>query len=151
MARMHSRKRGKSGSKRPIKKAVPTWTRYKGREVEMLIAKLAKEGNGPSQIGIQLRDIYGIPSAKALTQKSIVKTLEEKGLMTALPEDLLAVIRRKVSVNKHLEANKKDMVGKRGLQLIDSKIKRLVDYYKKSGRLAPDWKYDPDKIRLLIE
>ena len=45
MARMHSRKKGKSGSRRPIKKTPQTWVRYKSKEAELLIVKLAKEGN----------------------------------------------------------------------------------------------------------
>ena len=36
MARMYSRKHGKSGSKKPAKKVNPSWTRYKGKEVELL-------------------------------------------------------------------------------------------------------------------
>ena len=151
MARMHSRKRGKSGSKNPVKKTVPSWVRYKANEVELLIVKLAKEGNTASQIGIQLRDGYGIPDVKIITKKTITKILAEKKLLKELPEDLMALIRKNVLVRKHLENNHKDMVGKRGLQLADSKIKRLVDYYKKSGRIAADWKYDPKKLKLLIE
>jgi small subunit ribosomal protein S15 len=151
MARMHSRKRGKSGSTRPVSKAVPSWVRYKAKEVELLVVKLAKEGNTASQIGIRLRDTYGIPDVKAITKKTITKTLAEKKLLGELPEDLLAVIRKNVLIRKHIENNKQDMVAKRGLQLADSKIKRLVDYYKDNGRLAKDWKYDPAKLRLLIE
>ena len=61
MARMHSRKRGKAGSKKPMKKVLPLWVRYKSKELELLIVKLAKEGKTPSQIGVILRDTYGIP------------------------------------------------------------------------------------------
>ena len=45
MARMHSRKRGKAGSKKPMKKVLPLWVRYKAKELELLIVKLAKETN----------------------------------------------------------------------------------------------------------
>ncbi len=151
MARMYSRKKGKSGSKKPLKKAVPSWVRYKGREVELLVAKLAKEGNTPSQIGLHLRDNYGIPDVRMLTKKSIIQILKEKNLLAELPEDLMAVIRKNVMLRKHLENNHADMVAKRGLQLVESRIRRLVGYYKSTGRLAADWKYDPEKIRLLIE
>jgi len=151
MARMHSRKRGKSGSVHPVKKTVPSWVRYKAKEVELLVVKLGKEGMTPSQIGIHLRDGYGIPGVKTITKKSITKILAEKKLLGELPEDLMAIIRKNVLVRKHLEGNHNDMVGKRGLQLADSKIKRLVDYYKKTGKLDKDWKYNPEKLRLLIE
>ena len=151
MARMHSRKKGKSGSTRPAKKTVPTWVRYKAKEVELLVVKLAKEGKTSSEIGLILRDGYGVPSVKAVTKKSVTQILEEKKLGRDLPEDLMAVIRKNVLVRKHLQNNHKDMVAKRGLQLADSKIRRLVKYYKKTGRLDKSWKYDPEKLRLLIE
>ena len=151
MARMHSRKKGKSGSTRPVKKTVPSWVRYKSKEAELLVVKLAKEGFSPSQIGVHLRDNYGIPNVKAITKKSVTKTLGEKNLLGEYPEDLMSAIRKNVLVRKHLENNNRDKTAKRGLQLADSKIMRLVKYYKRSGRLPADWKYDPEKLRLLIE
>jgi len=151
MGRMYSGARGKSGSKRPSKKTVPGWVRYKPKEVEMLIIKLAKEKYTPSQIGITLRDTYGIPSVRVLLNKSITQLLEEKKLLGALPEDLMALIKRSIMLKKHLEENKKDEVAKRGLNLTESKIKRIVKYYKATEVLSADWTYDPDKVRLLIE
>ena len=52
---------------------------------------------------------------------------------------------------KHMTKNHKDTTALRGIQLTESKIKRLVKYYKRSGRLPEDWKYEPDKIRLYLE
>ncbi len=151
MGKMYSGSRGQAGSKRPTKKTVPTWIRYKPKEVEMLLVKLAKEKNTPSQIGIILRDSYGVPSVKLLLGKSISQILDEKKLQAPLPEDLLALIKRSIMLKKHLEGNKKDQVAKRGVSLTESKIKRIVKYYRKTKRLAADWTYDPDKVRLLIE
>ena len=74
---MHSRKKGKHGSKKPAKKTAPSWILYKGKEIELLIAKLSKEGKNPSQIGTLLRDTYGIPNVVALCGKSISAILEE--------------------------------------------------------------------------
>lgn len=148
---MYSGKRGKSGSKRPVKKTAPGWIRYKPKEVEMLIVKLAKEKYTPSQIGIVLRDSYGIPSVRSLLNKSITQLLEEKKLQAALPEDILALIRKSIMLKKHVAENKKDEVAIRGIQLTESKIKRVVKYYKNSDRLSADWTYDPEKVRLLIE
>ncbi|MFW6450316.1 MAG: 30S ribosomal protein S15 [Nanoarchaeota archaeon] len=151
MARMHSRKRGVSGSNKPYRKSPPSWVRYKPKEIEMLVVKLAKEGKTASQIGIILRDSYGIPNVKDITGKKLHKILEEKKLSTEIPEDLMGVIKKNIKVRKHLEDNPTDKVAKRGLQLAESKIKRLVKYYKREGRLSADWRYDPEKVRLLIE
>ena len=151
MARMHSRDKGKSGSTKPTKKTSPSWSQYKPKEIELLIVKYAKEGKAPSQIGMFLRDEYGIPDVKIVTGKSITKILSEKKLMGELPEDLLSLIRKAILIRKHLEENHKDQPGKRGLRLTESKIMRLAKYYKKSGRLPTTWKYDPEKVKLTID
>mgnify|MGYP005840226595 CR=1 FL=1 len=151
MARMHSRAKGKSGSTKPAIKSVPSWVQYKAKEVEMLVAKYAKEGKKPSQIGLFLRDEYGIPDVKTLTGKSVTQILKEKKMSPELPEDLLALIKKSIILRKHIEENKKDNSAKRGLQLTDSKIRRLAKYYKKSGKLSVDWKYEPDKVKIYAQ
>ena len=140
---MHSRKHGKSGSKKPTKKVLPVWIRYKQKEVELIIAKLAKEGKNSSEIGIILRDTYGIPGARLLFKKKISVVLKEKNITSELPDDLTALIRKSVTIRKHMDSNKKDQTAKLGLLLTESKIKRLTKYYKKTGKLMSDWKYNP--------
>jgi small subunit ribosomal protein S15 len=151
MAKRYSRKKGKAGSKRPVRRTAPSWVRYKDREVEMLIVKLAKEGNSPSRIGLILRDSYGIPLSKQITGKKITKILKEKNLLPKLPEDLLALIKRSIAISKHLEKNYKDEAAVRGLALTENKIKALAKYYKKTKRLPVEWKFEPKKIRLYLE
>jgi small subunit ribosomal protein S15 len=151
MARMHSGAHGKSRSTKPSRKIVPGWLKYKPKEVELLIIKYAKEGKLPSQIGIYLRDEYGIPDVKAITKKSITQILAEKNLVKEVPEDLMALIRKAVLLRKHLTDNKHDMSAKRGLTLTESKIKRLTKYYRVSGKLPLNWKYDTEKIKLVVE
>ncbi|MFH1438953.1 MAG: 30S ribosomal protein S15 [Candidatus Woesearchaeota archaeon] len=150
MARMHSGAKGKSGSTKPFKDTAPTWVRYKSKEVELLITKLSKEKHTASEIGLILRDVYGIPRAKLITKKSISDILKEKNQLPDIPEDLMCLMKKSILLRKHIDENKKDMVSKRGLQLTDSKIRRLVKYYKNTKRLSSDWKYDSDKVRLLI-
>jgi len=151
MARMHSRKKGKSGSTKPAKEKKPVWVDKKPKEIELIIAKLAKEGHSGSQIGIILRDSYGIPDVKAVIEKSITQVLKEKGLEKELPEDLLALIKKTVEIRTHMEDNKQDNVAKRGLQLTESKIRRLVKYYKGTKRLAEEWKFNPKQAKMFIE
>ena len=145
MARKYSRKHGKSGSKKPIKKTLPVWLRYKPNEVEILIVKLAKEEKNASEIGIILRDTYGIPDVRTLCKKTISQILIEKKTAPELPDDLTALIRKSVAIRKHSETNNKDETAKRGLTLTESKIKLLTKYYKKSGKLASEWKFDPER------
>ena len=151
MARMYSRKKGKAGSKKPIKAAVPTWLRYKSKEIELLIAKLAKEGKTSSEIGIVLRDSYGVPDVKMITGKQVTKIMKEKNLLKELPQDVIDLMRRSVAIRKHVDANKKDMTAMHGLQITESKIKKLIKYYKRIGKIPAGWKYDPTKLKMYTE
>ncbi|MBI3032218.1 30S ribosomal protein S15 [Candidatus Woesearchaeota archaeon] len=151
MARMYSRKRGKSGSTKPVIKKVPGWMRYKAPEVELLVAKLAKDKHPVSEIGMILRDVYGVPSVKVVTGKSVTDILHDKKLSPEIPEELMSLLKKNVALLKHMGAHKQDMTAKRGLQLTISKINRVVKYYKSSGALPADWKYDLDKVKLLAE
>ena len=151
MARMYSRKRGKAGSKKPLKKTKPTWLTHKPKEIEILITRLAKDGKTSSEIGIIMRDTYGVPDVKTLSGKRITKILEEKKLLKEIPEDLLALIKKSVLIKKHLDENHKDMPALRGLQLTESKIKRLVKFYKSTTKLPLEWKYDPKSVKMYIE
>jgi len=150
MARMHSRDKGKAGSKRPARKTIPSWLRYKAKEVELLITKLAKEGRTPSRIGLVLRDTYGIFDIKLVTKKKITDILKQNKLLPELPEDLATLMKRSIALKKHLEKNHHDMTAKRGLQLTESKINRLVRYYRKIKKLPADYKYESEKAGLLV-
>ena len=130
---MHSRDKGKSGSNKPITKKVPSWVTHKTKEVEKLVVKLAKEGNSTAKIGLYLRDSYGIPSVKDILGKGVSKVLKENNLSGELPEDLLNLINKLVMIKKHFKENKQDKTAKRGTQLTESKINRLIKYYKKTN------------------
>ena len=148
MARMHSRKRGRSASKRPPANVDLSWVPLSKEEVEELVIKLAKKGHRPSEIGMILRDEYGVPLVKRITGDKITKILEKNGLKPEIPEDLENLIKRAYKVRKHLEVHRKDLVAKRGLSLIEAKIHRLVKYYKRVGKLPKDWKYTPEIAEL---
>ncbi|MBL7147418.1 MAG: 30S ribosomal protein S15 [Nanoarchaeota archaeon] len=150
MARLYSRAKGKSKSTKPIKKGKRSWVRYDKKELEQLIIKLVNQENTQSKIGLILRDTYGVPDVKVVLGKKLNKFLEENKLLDKLPEDLVNLIKKDISIMKHMGTNKKDMTAKRGLILTESKINRLVKYYKKNGKLNGGWKYDRDKAKLLI-
>ncbi len=147
MARIHARKKGKSGSKKPKRTGPVEWVTYSREEVEEFVVNLAKAGNTKSKIGLILRDQYGIPSVRDITGKSITQTLKENKLEKDLPEDLRNLIRRAFVLREHLSKHKKDIHNKHGLLLIESRIKRLVKYYKAEKRLPESWIYDPEKTR----
>jgi small subunit ribosomal protein S15 len=151
MARLYSKKRGKHSSKKPIRSSKPSWVKIKNSEIEKIIIDMAKQGKGSSQIGTTLRDSYGVPDVKLSLKKSITDVMKENKVYPQLPEDMLNLIKRAVMVRKHLEKNKMDLHSKRGLQLIESKIKRLGKYYIRMKKVPSDWRYDPEKAKLLVE
>ena len=145
---MHARKSGKSRSKKVKRSNVPEWVSYSAEEVEEIIEKLSKAGTTPSQIGLVLRDQYGIPDVSSITKKKITKILKEKNLAYKLPEDIRSLIQRATNLRRHLKEHGKDKHSTRGLKLVESKIHRLTKYYKSKGKLSESWRYDPDKARL---
>jgi len=142
LARLYSGKRGSSGSTRPVSRRPPAWFKYEPEEVDALVLKLSKEGNTPSLIGQILRDRYGIPLVSQVAGRRLEKIIPEEG-RTKLPEDLENLLRKATSATRHLEKNRKDYPNKRDLALIESKIHRLVSYYRKIGRIPKDWVYKP--------
>lgn len=148
MARMHSRKKGKSRSKKVKRASPPEWVSYTPEEVEEFVEKLSRAGNPPSKIGLILRDQYGIPDVSAVANKKVTQILAEKKLAYKIPEDLRSLIQRSINLRRHISAHPKDTHNIRGLKLMESKIHRLSKYYRASGKLAESWRYDPEKARL---
>ena len=105
--------------------ARPEWIAYSNEEIEEFIVKFKREGKTASQIGVILRDQYGIPSVKEVTGEKITQILKRNGQAEEYPEDLMNLIRRAVNIRDHLEENPKDLHGKRGLTIIESRIRRL--------------------------
>jgi small subunit ribosomal protein S15 len=135
------KEKGSSHSKRPLSRRSPSWCRYTSEEVESLIIKLAREGNPQSKIGVILRDQYGIPLIKTITGKGVSDILKENNLSPSVPEDLEALIKKATNLRAHLERHRSDAYNRRAVQVIESKIHSLSDYYKRKGVLPEDWKY----------
>ena len=90
MARMHARRKGRSGSSPQTRKENPKWS-PKGKDVEKLVMELSSEGKSSSEIGIILRDMHGVPSVKLATGKSVTSILSDGGVASSLPEDLTRI------------------------------------------------------------
>ncbi|MEM1627894.1 MAG: 30S ribosomal protein S15 [Desulfurococcaceae archaeon] len=146
------RDKGSSHSTRPARAGPPKWLKLdmSPSDAELLVVELAKRGYPPSMIGIILRDQYGIPLIKQVTGKKVVEILEKHDVKINIPEDLFNLIKKAVNLRRHLDEHPKDYHSKRGLIEIESKIHRLVKYYKRIKKLPPDWEYDPEKAKLLI-
>jgi len=127
------------------------WVEYSTEEIEEIILKLRKEGKSASVIGVILRDQYGIPDVKSVTGMKITHILDKHGQTEEYPEDLMNLIRKAVNIRDHLSENPKDLHTKRGLQLVESRIRRLVNYYTNEGVLPEGWRYEPKQAALLVK
>jgi small subunit ribosomal protein S15 len=147
---MHARRRGKSCSVRPYRREAPDWSNRDVKGIEKIILDLRKEGASSSRIGLVLRDSYGVPDVKLATGKRIGDILRENKAESEIPEDLRDLMKKALGLRKHLGENKKDLHNKRQLQLIESKIRRLVRYYTGSKKLPREFSYKPEEAEILL-
>jgi small subunit ribosomal protein S15 len=150
MAKMHTRRKGKSRSVRPVRKTPPTWLTIKKDEVEKIILNLNAQNVSASQIGLILRDKHGVPDVSQVTGKKVVQTLKDNKVAPKVPEDLTNLVKKAIDLHKHLDINPHDLHNKRALQLTESKIRRLLKYYHRNGVLPADWMYTPQTAEILI-
>ncbi|NKE37108.1 30S ribosomal protein S15 [Natronococcus sp. JC468] len=154
MARMHTRRRGSSGSDKPTADEPPEWSDVDADDIEARVVELAEQGHDPSQIGLKLRDegVTGtpVPDVKLATGKKITEILEENDAKADIPEDLRSLMERAVRLREHVRENPQDYQNKRSLQNTESKVRRLVDYYR-GDELEADFQYSYDVAVELLE
>jgi small subunit ribosomal protein S15 len=141
MARIHVHTHGKSHSTRPTSKSSPPWIRQTQDQVSELVVKLSKDGLSPTEIGLKLRDLHGIPLVKPVVGKSLTQILADNKIRPEMPEDLERLVTKALGLQKHLKIHNSDHRNVRSLELVEAKIHRLSKYYKKAGRLPQNWKY----------
>ena len=153
MARMHTGKHGKSKSRKPhISEETPlAEPKIPKEEIMRLISEYSSQGTRPELIGQYLKDKHGVPYLRKALGKKLMQFMEEKKLAGELPPDLLNLMRKAVSLRKHLSTNKQDVHNRTRLIRTESKIWRLGKYYKKEGRLPLNWKYDPVQAALITK
>jgi small subunit ribosomal protein S15 len=169
---MHTRRRGSSGSDRPAADDPPEWSDVDEDAIVDRVVDLAEEGHAPSEIGMKLRaDLAGgvallgevdmklrdegvdgtpVPDVSLATGRSITEILEVEGAGPDLPEDLRNLMERAVGLHEHMDANPNDHQNKRALQNTESKIRRLVEYYR-GDELDEDFTYSGDTVAERLE
>jgi small subunit ribosomal protein S15 len=88
-----------------------------------------------------MRDDYGIPSTKTFLGKSVKKVLADAGDKRIMPEDLSRLVERAAKLKSHLSSHHADRKNVRSLELLEAKIHRISNYYKRLNELPGDWKY----------
>jgi small subunit ribosomal protein S15 len=149
---MYKSRRGQSGSSRPNVSEAPAWSNTDKDAIQSLILDLAKSGLSSAEIGTVLRDKHAVPNARLVLGKRIAQVLSENGMGGSYPEDMMNLMRQAVGIINHLgSGNHKDIHNKRALEITESKIRKLANYYKGEGRLPDDWRYKRDELRLMVE
>ncbi len=147
---MHTRRKGKSSSKRPPHATIPEWVNQTPEEIESKIVELAKQGLSSAMIGTTLRDTYGIPSTKLIIKQKITDIMRRENVYPEYPEDFRNLVRRALALRRHLDGHPKDLHSRYGLQKIESKIRRLQKYYRKEGLIPKTFRYDPKAAAIII-
>ena len=131
---MHTRRRGSSDSDTPVTDDPPEWSDVDTERIEERVVELVEEGHDPSEIGLALRDagVGGtpIPDVKLATGKKVGEILAEHDAEPDLPEDLRNLMEKAINLREHMQENPQDHQNKRALQNVESKVRRLVDYYR---------------------
>ena len=147
---MYTPGKGISRSSRPFRRTPPSWVKMTPKDVAEHVCKYARKGLRPSEIGVLLRDQYGVGVVSNVTGTKVLRILRANGLAPSVPEDLYMLIKKAVAIRKHLEKFRKDKVSKYRLILTESRIHRLARYYKTSGAIAPNWKFDSSSASAMI-
>lgn len=129
---------------------IPEWVDKSPEEIEELVVELRENDNTPSEIGVILRDQYGIPNLEEVLGKSILEILEEQEMEPNIPEELRNLMKKAVRLRDHLDKNDNDSVSQRTLKTLESRIHKLTKYYKRKGKLPEEWRYDPERAALLV-
>jgi len=145
MTRMHSDGRGESGSSKPVDAKQPEWIDYDAEEVKDLVVRLREDGFDPAQIGLKLRDEYGIPDVKQITEKKVTEILEEEDVAPEIPEDLKNLVDKAENMKEHLDENQNDQEAERQLELTEAKVRKVADYHRQEGNIPEDWEYERDE------
>ena len=150
---MHTGRHGKSQSRKPDVEigAMPEGFTGTKAETDDAIVAYAKQGMHQALIGQKLKQENGLRYVKQLYGKRLGAILKEKGYQQQYPQDFFDLLKKATVLRRHLDKNHNDVHNKVRLNRIEAKIWRLTKYYKRSGSLPEDWKYEPDKVALLIK
>jgi small subunit ribosomal protein S15 len=151
MSRIHSGRKGKAGSHRPYPTARPSWATATTEEVVAQAVQLSKGGRSAAQVGQILRDSYAVPSARSVTGRRLGALLAEQGVRPEVPDDLQALLKRVVHLQRHLETHPNDRANRRGLSLMEARIRRLARYYRQHRRIPEGWRYSAAGAALQVE
>ncbi len=123
-------------------------TQISKEQINDIIKELWNKGYTPSQIGRELKEKYNIRVKDVLNKKLVRYAIKELNLKQEIPEDLLYLFKKINRMLKHLELHKKDIVTKKKLEELESRVKSLIKYYKKNKKLPQTFEYSRDIAKM---
>lgn len=108
----------------------PVWLKTTEEELKKLIVQLA-EKNPPAQLGIILRDKYGIPTTKVYGKK-LGRYLKELGISTN--PDKENAEKKLEKLKEHFKNNITDKKAKHKLQKAQGKVRTFGKYAEKRNK-----------------
>ncbi|KAF9764689.1 40S ribosomal protein S13 [Nosema granulosis] len=141
MVKMHSSGRGISTSVKPYTTMFPTWINVPVEEIKADIIRMANKGFRTAEIGNKLRDVYGVGRCQdILDGLTLSRFLEKNGNFIEIPENVQDLVVRANILRKHINENRRDKDARYRLQLVTSRLNRLVKHYKGKMRIPGNWK-----------
>ncbi|MGC9133415.1 MAG: 30S ribosomal protein S15 [Nanopusillaceae archaeon] len=116
-------------------------------EINGIIKDLWNKGSTPSLIGKRIKEEFRI-KVRDITGKKLTRYAKELGLKLEIPEELIYLFKKVNRMVKHLETNKKDIVTKKALEELENRIRSLIKYYKKKGKLPESFEYSRDIAKM---
>jgi small subunit ribosomal protein S15 len=151
VSRIHSGRKGRAGSHRPYPLTKPEWVTATTEEVVTQATQMVKSGRTAAQVGQTLRDSYAVPSVRAVTGQRLGALLAAHGMKPEIPDDLQSLLKRVVHLQRHLETHPNDLSNRRGLNLMEARIRRLARYYRQHRRIPETWRYSSAGAALQVE
>ena len=160
MSRMHNSRKGKAGSKKP-KESNVSWVPYKQKELELLVAKLAKAGD-KGQITIrkppvQLEESSFVTPSTSPQKKTILTPAGKQELNKRLKENPIAdrkYVKTQLKMQSEQDPQKYGhLVMKKEGESFSEVVRRIVERGKGKSflSLAGSWKDDKEISKVFDE
>jgi small subunit ribosomal protein S15 len=104
----------------------PAWLKMTEKELVETIKKLSEEGKQPAQIGLILRDQYGVPTTK-IYGKKLSQYLKDLGLESNT--ELRNAEKKVEKIKEHLKDNITDRKAKHKLQKAQTRLNIVRRYF----------------------
>jgi small subunit ribosomal protein S15 len=109
----------------------PVWLKLSEEDLKKIIFEL-KDKYPPAQLGLILRDQYGIPTTRIFGKK-LSEYLKEAGVNT-LEIELKNIQKKEEKLKEHMKKHKQDKKAKHKVQITVSKVSKIEKYLSRKNK-----------------